>query len=180
MAWLWRFAVWAAMQLVALILTPALPLFSEVRWGAVNNSSRVGYGIRLKPWLSWFDTPDNPITGDFNWLNENGVSYWSQVRWLYRNSLYGFKWGALAAPVDQEALRWSGDPRINRNNGRAGVYSARMGDYWEVKVVKRLVGNWGVMLSFGWLLSAYCTNTVLYKQQPKALFQFSPRFVTIK
>lgn len=53
----------------------------------------------LPGWLWWFQTPDNPLSGDKDWqtkyrpfLNESNIfKRWvNRFRWLYRNKLYGF------------------------------------------------------------------------------------------
>ena len=99
------------------------------------------------------------------------------VAWLYRNSLYGFKWSALAAYVgDPILISFTGDPTVNRNNGSTGIFTAQYRDYWQWKCVKKLVGNWGIMFNFGWQLDEFLKSG----QPGVALFQFSPRFVTIK
>ena len=167
------------MTIIAFFITPFLPAFAVWRDGPIDNNNRTGKEFRLPLWLSWFDTPDNSLFGDNNWNMTHDGGYLSQVAWLYRNSLYGFKWGFLSAPVDQP-ITYVGDPSINRNNGKCGVFKAQMGKYWEYKIVKKIYGNRGIMFDFGWLLNAYVSDPHLVKTQPKALFQFSPRIVTIK
>ena len=139
------------MQVVAWVITPILPIFSVYRYGPLNNNNGYGMGWRLPKWLSWFDTPDNPLTGDERWKSKHWPpTHWSMVLWLYRNSLYGFKWTVLGAPM----------PDIENK-------------YWQW----RYYSNW-IKLDFGWLLEPYKNNPDLYYEQPKALFQFSirPRF----
>lgn len=140
---------------------------------------------RLPAWLAWFDTPDNSLWGDHGWRTIHCPaykSYFGMVRWLWRNHGYGFKWSKLAARVsDPACIEWEGDPRINRNNGRTGVFEARMGKYWQYKWVKR-IGRTGycISLNFGWLLDAYVTDPACHYEQPLALFLFSPRLGRIK
>ena len=165
------------MQVVAWIITPLLPLASERRYGYIKNAGYQGTGPRLKKWLSWFDTPDNSLDGDERFLRENDMGYWQKVKWLYRNSLYGFKWSVLACFAHPARMTCKGDPRVNRNNGITGLFRARTDDgYWQWKLVKKLYGNFGVMWNFGWQLDEFATGNV----GGIALFQFSPRFVTIK
>jgi hypothetical protein len=168
------------MQLVALVVTPLLPPFARDEFGWTNNNSGSGVEPRLPHWLRWFDTLDNSLLGDENWKATHDGGYWSRVAWLYRNMLYGLKWTVLAAPVTQTDVWWEGDPSINKNNGRYGFLRVRMGKYWEIKIVRKLFGGYGLMLDIGWLLNPYCTNAQLHKTQPLALFQFSPRLFKVK
>ena len=166
------------MQIVAWIITPLLPLFAVQRMGPTDNNNSQGVEPRLPLWLSWFDTPDNSLLGDNNWLKSHDGGYWSKVAWLYRNTLYGFKWSTLACYISEPLnIVAKGDPHINRNNGVEGTFCASYGhSYWQYKIVKRLIGDWGIMWNFGWQLDEFYKN----KQQGYALFQFSPRFVKIK
>jgi hypothetical protein len=163
------------MQVFAYIITPLLPLFQQKRYGWIDNGNQTEIEPRLAPWLAWFDTPDNSLWGDKHWRETNNYTgYLAQVMWLYRNSLYGFKWTVLACKVAGE-IQYSGNPNINRNNGQTGVFKAKYSDYWQVKIVKKLFGDFGIMFNFGWQLDTYVVS-----KHGTALFQFSPRFVKIK
>lgn len=173
--------VYLVFQVFTWIVTPLLPLFKESRWGLIDNASRAGIEPRLPLWLSWFDTPDNSLLGDNKWVTSHTkATYWTMVAWLYRNSLYGFKWSVLACRVDYpNLLIWSGDPLVNRNNGITGKFSALRNvgsDYWQWKYVRKLVGDWGIMLNFGWQLNEFVGS----RKTGNALFQFSPRVCKIK
>lgn len=94
-------------QLITWIVTPILPLFAEYRFGGCNNNSYQAEALRLPLWLSWFDTPDNSLRGDERWDREQDFGYLSMVGWLYRNSLYGFKWTVLSLPEGHpSAWQW--------------------------------------------------------------------------
>ena len=99
----WRLLLLLTVQMLTLIITPILPIFAETRNGYLNNNTHYGSGFRLPEWLSWFDTRDNALTGDDKFYAKNPPSYFNMVKWLYRNSLYGFKWTVLALN--------EGDPR---------------------------------------------------------------------
>ena len=89
------------------LITPILPLFAVWKTGWCNNNLYQAESLRLPLWLSWFDTPDNSLFGDQRWEQEHNGGYWSQVGWLYRNSLYGFKWTVLALPEGHpSAWQW--------------------------------------------------------------------------
>jgi hypothetical protein len=94
-------------QSVTLVITPLLPILAVSHTGALDNNNSSGLGPRLPKWLSWFDTPDNSLFGDSKWNKEHSGTYWNQVCWLYRNSLYGFKWTVLSLPEGhKDAWQW--------------------------------------------------------------------------
>ena len=50
-----------ALQLVAWVVTPVLPLFKVPRKGWLDNGKFWNVGPRLPLCLAWFDTPDNSL-----------------------------------------------------------------------------------------------------------------------
>lgn len=153
------------MQVVAWIITPVLPLFAVRREGPMDNANAYGVGSRLPKWLAWFDTPDNPLDGDSNWFrNHPETTHWDMVGWLYRNSLYGFKWSVLSAPMDAVARVKTGQQAVGWLN--PGFQRITMNGYWQWHLVKR-IGPVTINFNFGWLLND--------GGQPRALFMFSPR-----
>lgn len=161
------------MQIVAWIITPILPLFARQRFGAWNNASEQRFGYRLPTWLAWFDTPDNALDGDYNWLKEHyPVSYWSMVGWLYRNSLYGFKWSVLAAPPSSSPVEITGNKLINYKGPVFGTMFCKSDQYWQWKAVKPLFKDYCMILNFGWLIEDGRTEP--------SLFMFSPRVKRVR
>lgn len=159
------------MQLVAWCITPVLPLFRKELWGWSNNGNMRALGPRLPHWLSWFDTPDNSLLGDSQWASEHVGSYWSMVCWLYRNSLYGFKWTVLAMDV-QDTQIVTGNTDIGYKRSRFGILHIRQPNgAWQFKIVKPLLGKI-FEGNFGWLLD----DTT----KQRALFMFSPRIKGIQ
>jgi len=160
-------------QLITYIVTPILPLFSINRLGWSNNHSIQVIEPRLPTWLSWFDTPDNSLLGDENFHRLNPDSYWSRVKWLYRNSLYGFKWNAIGARIDAGRI-FEGSTKVNYVGPVYGTLRVSCGKYWQWKKVtpsKIFKGRCWV-LNFGWLLDD--------PNQETALWMFSPRLKRIK
>lgn len=159
------------MQLVAWCLTPVLPLFRNEQWGWSNNGSVRALGPRLPRWLSWFDTPDNSLLGDSKWMADHTGDYWSMVGWLYRNSLYGFKWTVLAMDV-QDTQIVTGNTDIGYQRSRFGILRIRQPNgAWQFKIVKPILGKI-FEGNFGWLLD----DTT----KQRALFMFSPRIKGIQ
>lgn len=163
--WFFYLVVLIPVQLVAWIATPLLPLFAKPSFGFCDNARTTGIGPRLPAWLSWFDTPDNSLRGDANFAEYHDAGYWAMVVWLYRNSLYGFKWTVLAAHVTQTTFI-TGDPAINYHTRRFGIMRAKSGPFWQWKCVKP-IGSRCIVLNFGWLLDD--------PGQSRALYLFSPR-----
>jgi hypothetical protein len=154
------------MQIIAWIITPLLPAFAVLRDGPINNNRTTGMASRLPLWLSWFDTPDNGLEGDENFHSSHPGNYWSEVLWLYRNSLYGFKWTVLSMPIENQ---WQimGSMDIDYHIPVFGFLSIRQPNgAWQWKCVKPLFGKIFVG-NFGWLLDD--------RFQKNALFMFSPR-----
>jgi hypothetical protein len=159
-------AAYLPVQVLAYVLTPLLPLFAEPRKGLSLNGNVWAVGPRLPLWLAWFDTPDNDLRGDGRWQLHHDGSYLDQVQWLYRNSLYGFKWTVLARDI--ELVRWvQGDPQIGYKRPQFGTLRIKQPNgAWQFKIVKPLFGRI-FEGNFGWLLDD--------TSKQRALFMCSPR-----
>lgn len=170
MRWLLYLLAYIPVQLFAYAVTPLLPLFAVVRYGALDNANRFGDGVRLPLWLSWFDTPDNALYGDVNWLVFHPkTTYWDMVGWLYRNSCYGFKWTVLAMPIQDDYGQRSidGNTNINHHTQTYGSFYIRQRNgAWQYKTVRPMFGKI-LVLNIGWLLDDI--------SQKRALFMLSPR-----
>lgn len=184
-----RYVFWLvlslAVELVAIALSGVLPYFAKARYGWSDNRHRQVIEPRLPWWLAWFDTPDNSLWGDSGWRTIHCPHYKTRkgmAQWLRRNHGYGFKWTAAAAEVtDPVSIQHSGDPDINLNDGKPGVFKARMGKYWQHKSVRPIPGTgYSLALNAGWLLDMYVTHPLAHLETPKALFMFSPGFVKTK
>lgn len=158
--------IYVVIQIVTYLVTPFLPLFAVRRDGWNHNRSYRSVDYRLPQWLSWFDTPDNCIDGDFGFQIFHPPGYVSRVIWLYRNSLYGFKWTVLASP-SPSVMVVTGDKKVlDYHMGQYGIMHLKAGTYWQWKCVKPFK-KWILVLNFGWLLED--------ASQERALFMFSPR-----
>lgn len=154
------------MQAVAFVVTPALPLFAKPQLGRSLNGTVCLVEPRLPRWLSWFDTPDNSLLGDTRFRQLNPETYWSKVRWLYRNRLYGFKWTVLSTAVQQERTI-VGNIDIGYQGQRFGSFTIKQPNgAWQYKIVKPLFGRI-YEGNFGWLLDD--------TSKQRALFMFSMR-----
>lgn len=123
----WSFAVltWVCAPLIALTINPS-----------THN---------LPTWLYWFQTFDNDfVTGpqSVGWK----PSYWSSVRWLWRNPSYGFDMFLLGCPWTQ-ASDWtvvSDTPTCFLAYSKWGAFSYRgVWFKWGWKAWARLSGTPG-------------------------------------
>ena len=160
------------MQIVAWLVTPVLPLFAVRREGWSDNKNDWRVEPRLPLWLTWFDTPDNSLYGDKKFLSLNNPSYLSEVKWLYRNSIYGFKWSVLAADCSEYKYTVP-KPQPNYKGPVFGSFYLKAGKYWQYKLCKKLTSNYCLLLNLGWLLDDVENNK-------KCLFMFSPRIKQIQ
>lgn len=173
MYWFLYLIVLIFMQILVWVGTPFLACCYEIRSGWCDNNSYQCEGPRLWKSLSWFDTPDNNLLGDSRWAANHSGGYWSRVGWLYRNSLYGFKWTVLGAKITSGRI-FDGNVHINYVGPIYGTLSVTSGKYWQWKKVtpSKLFKGYCWVLNFGWLLDD--------PNKDVALFMFSPRIKRIK
>lgn len=83
----------AATVIAVLFVNWWAPLFAYD--GEVMDRGVATKGPRLPEWLAWFDTFDGTL--DAGLQPGETSSYWTRMRWLYRNPAYGFSYWALGA-----------------------------------------------------------------------------------
>lgn len=155
MVWLALLPFVLLMEVVAVLLSPILPLFS---WAA-----------RLPWWLNWFQTPDNNLMGDdghyARWSGK--PPYLQMVAWLLRNRAYGFKWGVCGTAA--KPYRCYGTPGIgNRHSYKPGKMFLFSNDgYWYYKCVAPITKTHCWQLAFGWQLNAPIKGRCLYMFSPR-------------
>lgn len=162
------------LTLVAVILAPVLPLFATQQMGWCDNHSYQIIGPRLPSWLSWFMTPDNSLDGDATFERLNPPSYWSQVRWLWRNPAYSFE----LRYIDGNPVYWKGDKTIKDNDhAKEGWLYVNSCGLFQFVYIKRLFNtNRCVYCNFGWNIRVLVDDNVSSKPNPvQATFVFSPR-----
>ena len=161
--------------LVGVLLAPILPLFSNQVYGWQDNHSKQGFGPRLFNWLSWFQTPDNDLYGDATFQSLNPPSYWSMVKWLWRNPAYAFALRYLNAPYFTQV---SGDKTIKDNdNAKEGWCLVHANGLFQLVYVKRIFSSSRcIYINVGWNIRALVDGNVNPKPNPyQATFVFSPR-----
>ena len=162
------------LTLFALIIAPILPVFATEHLGKLDNGSGWGLGPRLPGWLNWFMTPDNDLYGDATFVTNNGKSYWSQVKWLYRNPAYSFGLRYLTAPYYSTV---SGNKTIRDNdNARAGWCVVHANNLFQFVLIVPIGFSRCIYVNAGWNIRALVDDNVVTKPDPyEATFVFSPR-----
>jgi hypothetical protein len=146
--------------LVAVLFAPILPLFAKNGW--------------LPNWLSWFQTPDNPLYGDSTFILNNGGGYLAEVKWLLRNPAYGF---GLKYINGFSPMVWYGDRTIKDNAGAiAGWLFVKGGGLFQFTWIYPIGFSRCIYVNFGWNIRALIDPNVSPKPNPyQATFVFSPR-----
>lgn len=162
-------------NLIALIFAPIMPIFATQQDGWLDNHSIWGIGPRLPKWLNWFMTPDNSLDGDATFEQINGRSYWSKVKWLWRNPAYSFALRYLNAPYYTKV---SGDKTIKDNdNAKEGWCFVQANGLFQLRYVKRIFStNRCWYINLGWnVLGIVDDNLPIKPDSWQATFVFSPR-----
>lgn len=142
--WLLLAVANVAMLLLAYLLAPLLPSFSQ--------------SDRLPRWLAWFDTPDNTLDGDapfqalhapFPGIQTGWRRYVNRVFWLWRNPSYGFDLGVLGVTVISEISKVG--PSTVGGALVQGWYFAQTSNAFQLYAVWRW-GNHASRINFGWKL----------------------------
>lgn len=192
MKWFFLLPIWFAFNILAILLAPILALFPVMRVGPINNNDSIGNEPRLPLWLSWFDTYDNSLLGDYAWKSMEAdhwdwranfarypslQAYLGRLGWLWRNPAYGFERSVLAAKINPfDTVTFTGDPFIqDGNKGKEGTCFVRIGSYWSWVLIKRITTNRCIKLVFGWKLKTYAEDTSRLGKEPIAQYVFSPK-----
>jgi hypothetical protein len=162
------------LTLVAVLLAPVMPIFAvQKEWWCDNHSFRA-IGPVLPSWLNWFMTPDNTLDGDATFQKLNGLSYWSKVKWLWRNPAYSFAMRYLTAPYEAS---YKGDKTIKDNdNAKAGWCLVHANGLFQFTSVTPIGFSRCIYVNLGWNIRALVDDNVQPKPDPyQATFVFSPR-----
>jgi len=162
------------LTLIAVILAPILPIFAVQKlWWCDNHSYQV-VGPVLPSWLNWFMTPDNTLDGDATFERINGISYWSKVKWLWRNPAYSFALRYLTAPY---ATKVAGDKTIKDNdNAKKGWCLVHANGLFQFTLVAPIGFSRCIYVNLGWNIRGLVDVNVNPKPLTwQATFVFSPR-----
>jgi hypothetical protein len=163
------------LTLFAVILAPVLPVFAVDKEWWLDNHSKRGIGSVLPSWLNWFNTPDNDLYGDATFQEINGRSYWSKVKWLWRNPAYSFAIRYLNNPYETTVY---GDKTIKDNdNAKEGFCFVRANGLFQFRFVNRIFNtNRCIYCNLGWNIMGLVDDNIQNKPDVwQATFVFSPR-----
>ena len=162
------------MTLVAVIIAPILPVFATQQDGWLDNHSIWGIGPRLPRWLNLFMTPDNSLDGDATFERLNGRSYWSKVKWLWRNPAYSVCLRILTNPYYTQVF---GDKTIKDNdNAKAGWCFVKANGLFQFTVIAPIGFARCFRFTGGWNVMALVDDNIPVKPNTyEATFAFSPR-----
>lgn len=160
------------LTLIALITAPIMPLLSTPQWGWCDNHSYENFGPRLPKWLNWFQTPDNDLFGDATFQAINGRSYWSEVKWLWRNPAYSFALKYINTIENRP--RFTGNDNIKDNdNAVAGWCFVQCAGLFQFTWVQPIGFSRCIYCVFGWNIRGTLHQPTTESYQ--ATFAFSPR-----
>ena len=157
-------AMIVALKLAELVqfCTAWLVVLVAVKFTDVKFTGRLPWGFR------WMETPDDPLPGGtyeptVARIYERWGFYWGSVYWLMRNRAYRLarRWAywPQVLVVDGVAVvngSFAGDLNVGDDEGdNEGVCRFRAGNCWEFYKVRRIVGDFGYRLRFGWKLAPF-------------------------
>ncbi len=185
--WLVMVPVMLAVTVLTFPLAFLLPFFATEQEGPLSNGNAYGLGPRLPKWLSWFQTPDNSLDGDYGWQTEHWqwrfklpaflCTYVGRLGWLWRNPGYGFGVVRFDSAVPVTAT-YSGNPAVNDSPGVEGWCLVHAGGLFQLVWVKRLgAGSKCVYANLGWNVKGLINDP---RNRYTATFAFSPRISTWK
>ena len=160
--------------LIGLVLAPVMVLFKQDKLWWCDNHSYQAIGPVLPTWLNWFNTPDNTLDGDATFQANNPPSYWSKVKWLWRNPAYSFALRYLLSPYTTSV---AGDPTIKDNdNAKAGWCLVHANRLFQFTLVAPIGFSRCIYINLGWNVRGLVDVNVQPKPQEwQATFVFSPR-----
>lgn len=185
--WLVLLPVMLVVTVLTFPLAFVLPLFAQYRFGPLNNGNDEGWGWYLPKWLSWFQTPDNSLDGDYGWQHEHWQwrfklparisTYVGRVGWLWRNPGYGVGVVYFDSAVPVTAT-YSGNPAVNDSPGVEGWCLVHAGGLFQLVWVKRIgAGSNCVYVNLGWNIKGLINDP---RNRYTATYAFSPRISTWK
>lgn len=162
------------LTLLAVILAPILPLFAVQKLWWCDNHAYESVGPVLPAWLNWFMTPDNTLDGDATFQSINGISYWSKVKWLWRNPAYSFALCYVNSPYETSV---QGDPTIKDNdNAKKGWCLVHANRLFQFTLVAPIGFSRCIYVNLGWNIRGLVDPNVSPKPLSwQSTFVFSPR-----
>lgn len=158
--------------LLAVILAPILPIFSTEQEGWLDNHSSWGLGPRLPKWLNVFMTPDNSLDGDATFQRLNGISYWSKVKWLWRNPAYSFALRYINT-IENKPTLYGNDNIKDNDNAVAGWCFVKCAGLFQFTLVQPIGFSRCIYVVLGWNIRGTLHQPA--QEAYQATWAFSPR-----
>lgn len=181
--WLLMLPVMIILTVLTFPLAFVLPMFVKERIGCLDNGTKTGMGWYLKPWLNWFQTPDNSIDGDEGWRTLHWqwrfkfpapvAQYLGRLGWLWRNPAYGF--GCVMLEDFEHFLEatYIGNPQVNDKPGVEGYCLVHARGLFQLVWVKRIGSSSRcIYVVIGWNIKGLLGGN---EHVHKASYAFSPR-----
>ena len=118
-------------------------------------------------------TPDNSLDGDSTFQSINGRSYWSKVKWLWRNPAYSCGLRYLNNPY---FASFKGNNLIKDNdNAISGWVLVNANGLFQFVAIVPIGFSRCVMVNLGWNIRALVDDNVMPKPLAyQATFAFTP------
>jgi len=126
--------------LIAIVFAPVMVLFATEQYGWLDNQAKTGFGYRLPKILNVFMTPDNSLEGDATFEKLNPPSYWSRVKWLWRNPAYSFAIKHIDTKINTPVL-YGNDSIKDNDNAVAGWCFVKCAGLFQFTWVKPIGFN---------------------------------------
>ena len=161
-----------AMTLIAYVIAPILPIFTVQKLWWCDNHSYQDVGPVLPTWLNWFMTPDNTLDGDATFKSLNAPSYWSKVKWLWRNPAYSVCLKYINT-IENKTKLYGNDSIKDNDNAVAGWCFIQCAGLFQFVWVAPIGFSRCFYLNIGWNIRG--TLHTAPSESYQATFAFSPR-----
>lgn len=155
------------LTLLTWVLCPFLPLFTvykSVPWADEKRPMLWGFLVLLQTHDTDLDAGHR--TGKY-WVIDTSSKwqvYWSRVRWIYRNPIYGFQHYCLGCWVTLPFIRYSNEDEVTDILDSAGNFCKR--DKFTFCGIK-------LKYKFGWKLFRWQKSCDVWKDKQRAMFTCS-------
>jgi hypothetical protein len=133
----------------------------------------------LPNWLSWLQTTDNTLDGDYGWNDPTQhpvmnklTPFWKRVCWMIRNPGGGFDQNVVGINITSQ-VNYIGNPKVNNQNNTQGYCIAWNKQGWMIYFVTQDETNTCIRGYFGWKLMDSVDNPNFTGRLP-LVFSFNP------
>jgi hypothetical protein len=187
--WLFNTILMIIVWALSYLLGPVLPLFARDTYGPSDNNTTLLVGPRLPSWLSWFQTPDNNLTGDFGWKVEHWqwryalpewlATYVGMVGWIWRNPACGVGNIKVTMSSIMQAKVY-GNLFIADSPFNPGFTLITSSEFFQFRIIKKIPFiSYAFSCNFGWNVTGYVKDPINEfgndpTKEKTAILAFSP------